>query len=996
MSAAEKIFNFCDEMLFGFNEMIGHTIYHHCKLATTDGDFELTANDGSLCTVVKVHGVMELLVEEELKENMNRLRKNILSRFSKTGHLLQVVMDYNSGKYIEKVINSKLSPSRITAQNMGFDIGPVFDDWGKALADHCAKEDVWFVLWTRPFVLSKQDEGRAKRKMRSMARKTCPNTKGVQEVGAIMTTIKSQHQSFVDTVLTALKEINIDAEKLDAHKALLDIRQIIDYEFTSDEWSPRLPGDKLPIKFPESHESENDVSCLMYPTIRSQIFPRDGIEHDTRILEIGDKLHYPMMLILPPQFPALFEELFRRMKEKKFPWRISFFIDAGGLNFLTFNRVLAVLLYFTSSVNKKFSKAVEQLQEAELNGESNVRIKIGISTWVYKDDPDAFLKLRTQGAELAGAMQAWGTSDVAEVVGSPLLGFSSTIPAVMLGHPAPNCAAPLSDVIYMLPINRPSSPWDDGSMILRTPDGKIMPYHPLSSLQAAWVDLGIAPMGGGKSVGLNTINFAFLFQPGLTRIPHLSIIDFGPSSSGLIYMLKAFLPPEQKHYFNYFKLRMLEEYATNPFDTPLGCQYPLPNHKSFLINLLNLFATPLDQNACQTGVPGIARACVEMAYTEFAQENNPKLYNPSIDAEITKMVNDLNIIIDEQTSWWEIVDQIYDRGFVREAYLAQRYAVPLLGDVAAMARTNAIQGLYNFKTPNGELITEFFWRSCIEAISAYPIFSAPTVFDIGDSRVVSLDLEEVAPKGSAEANRQTAIMLMLARHIVGSKFFLTPQDVQLVPEKYKTYHYKNIKEIKEDPKRLCFDEAHRGFKNESVVTQFVEDITTSTRESRKWNLSIGLYSQDFGDIPEIILELATNIFMMGVGTKKSADRICDLLGLNESIKECLLNLKKPDHRGADMVVYSKTEKGRFCQLLTNTIGKLMIYAFNTTSEDMTVRNRLYDKIGVSKTLEILIRKYPKGIKKEVERRRLKVKRTAYQNNVDYLKEIGDEIIREVN
>ena len=155
------------------------------------------------------------------------------------------------------------------------------------------------------------------------------------------------------------------------------------------------------------------------------------MEHNTKIVEMGDKLHYPMMLILPPQFPTLFEELFNRMKEKKIPWRISFFIDAGGLNYLSFKKVLSTLLFFTSSVNKKFSKAVEKLEEAEINGESCVRIKISMSTWVYKDDPEAFTKLRIQGAELAGALQAWGTSDVAEVVGSPLLGFSSTIPAII-------------------------------------------------------------------------------------------------------------------------------------------------------------------------------------------------------------------------------------------------------------------------------------------------------------------------------------------------------------------------------------------------------------------------------------------------------------------------------------------------------------------------------------------------------------------------------------
>lgn len=995
MNLADKIFRYVDDMLFGLNDWFGHTIYHHCRLATTDGEYELTATDGSICSVVKVHGVLELLSDDDLHDNLQQFRKNTLTRFTKTGHLLEVVLDYNTGKYVEDVIDEKLLPARITAKNMGFDIDPIFDDWGQSVAQNCAKEDLWFVLWTRPFVLPKQDAGRAKRRMRALARKTCPAVTGeVQQVGTILSTIRSQHMTFVDTILSALKGINIDAEKLDAHRALREIRQIIDHEFTSDTWRPCLPGDKLPIKYPEPEESPKDLSCMMYPSIRQQLFPREGHEIDTRILEIGDKLHYPMMLILPPQFPTAFSELFNRMKEKNIPWRICFYIDAGGLDYLFFKNMLASLLYFTSSVNKKFNKAIERLKEAELSGESSVRLKIGVSTWVNKHENDAMATLSRQAAELAGAMQAWGTSDVAEVIGSPLLGFSATLPAVMLAHPAPSCAAPLGDVLSMLPINRPSSPWADGSIMLRTPDGKIMPYHPLSSLQAAWIDIGTAPMGAGKSVWLNTINYGFIFQPGLTRLPHLSIIDMGPSSSGLINLLKSLLPPDKRHYCGYYRLKMTEEYATNPFDTPLGCQKSLPKHRAFLVNLLSLFATPLDKSAAQDGVPGIARACVEMAFDEYGQANNPKLYNRSVDVELSQLIDKLAITIDSQTSWWEIVDALFERGYVHEAMLAQRYAVPLLGEVASMARKREVQGLYNFKTPNGEPVTEFFWRSCIEAIAAYPIFTVPTAFDIGDSRVVSLDLDEVAPRGSHEANRQTAIMLMLARHIAGSKFFLMPDDVKFMAPKYKEYHAIKIKEIRRDPKRLCFDEAHRGFKNQSVVKQFVEDITTAGRESRKWNLSIGLYSQDFGDFPEIIVELATSIFILGVGTNKSADKICDLLGLNEKVKEAMINLRKPDHRGANMVVYSKTAKGRYVQLLTNTIGRQALCAFNSTSEDTTVTNKLYEEIGVTRALKIMSRTYPQGIKKEVERRRLKVQLTCYQENVDYLDEIASELIAE--
>ena len=103
---------------------------------------------------------------------------------------------------------------------------------------------------------------------------------------------------------------------------------------------------------------------------------------------------------------------------------------------------------------------------------------------------------------------------------------------------------------------RAASPWEEGSLLFRTQDGKIMPFAPNSAEQAAWIDLGVAPMGGGKSVFLNAFNFAFVTQAGLSRLPWLSIVDVGPSSSGLITLLKENLPEGKKHLAAYHRLRM--------------------------------------------------------------------------------------------------------------------------------------------------------------------------------------------------------------------------------------------------------------------------------------------------------------------------------------------------------------------------------------------------------------------------------------------------------
>ena len=88
-----------------------------------------------------------------------------------------------------------------------------------------------------------------------------------------------------------------------------------------------------------------------------------------------------------------------------------------------------------------------------------------------------------------------------------------------------------------------------------------MPFAPNSSEQAAWIDLGVAPMGGGKSVFLNAMNFAFVTQAGLSRLPWLSIVDVGPSSSGLITLLRENLPEGKKHLAAYHRLRMTPQAA---------------------------------------------------------------------------------------------------------------------------------------------------------------------------------------------------------------------------------------------------------------------------------------------------------------------------------------------------------------------------------------------------------------------------------------------------
>ncbi|MEN1663694.1 hypothetical protein AAIH06_36490, partial [Pseudomonas aeruginosa] len=64
-----------------------------------------------------------------------------------------------------------------------------------------------------------------------------------------------------------------------------------------------------------------------------------------------------------------------------------------------------------------------------------------------------------------------------------------------------------------------------------------------------------------------------------------------------------------------------------------------------------------------------------------------------------------------------------------------------------------------------------FSRMISESLRSYPILALPTAYDLGEARVVSIDLAEVARSGSAAADHQTAMCYMLARYVVARNFY---------------------------------------------------------------------------------------------------------------------------------------------------------------------------------------------------------------------------------
>lgn len=960
---ADSFFEGFDTFLAWLSTSLKQTTETYCELETADSPTVLVNHDGSLLSVIRIDGVTSLVGTEEFERLVEGLNRAFQGAMGRAGHALQVYFSHDK-QNMQKVIQDIYSGAEATANRLEINLKDLFDERAGYLAKFCSEECLFFVLYTRPFNLP-PDQLKAAHKVKTKIYKDekIPPFKNSQAIFAAIPELRDTHSAYVRAVLNDLDTLDIAAAQLNVHDAVHAIRMTADPDFTADDWKASLPGDDIAVR--EVDDFEGDASDLLWPSLAKQVIPRDAEIVDRRTVLVGNKIYTSTYIDLFPKDTKPFSQLFNRILPIHIPWRIAFFVESESLNTVRLKGFLASVLSFSSPQNRLISDAVNLLKFVSLNtDEAIVRLRVVATTWAPEGDISL---LRRRGSELVKAVQGWGSTDVSEVCGDPFAGFAAGMLATTTNNPAVPTVAPLSKVITMLPITRPASPWTEGALLFRSPDGKLWPFQPGSSQQTTWIDLVYARPGSGKSVLSSAQNLALCLSAGLSRLPRIAIIDIGPSSSGLISLLKEAMPVEQRHLVAYYRLRMTPDYSINPFDTQLGCRAPTANERSFLVNFLTLLTTPLGASKPYDGMPDLVGMVVDELYKSTSDEGKPTPYTPGVEEFIDSILEEIGFVRDSKSTWWEVTDALYSAGFIHEALLAQRYAMPLLADAASICRTPSIEDLYEKVTaPTGESLINSFARMVSGAVREYPILSRVTAFDLGDARVVSLDLDEVAKSGGDAADRQTSVMYMLARYILARHYYLTEESMNNVPDQYKPYHKQRVTEIREDPKRIIYDEFHRTAKSQAVRDQVIVDM----REGRKWNVQISLLSQSLDDFDPVMVDFATSIYVMDAGPAQTVEKTCKIFGLSETAKTALrTRVHGPRHGGATFLAQFATKSGINIQLLTLTLGPIELWAFSTTAEDAAVRNALYRQIGPSETRRFLASLYPNGtVTKEIAER----------------------------
>lgn len=956
MSLVSSIYNNIESVFVFVSALIQQGALSYCDLETADSEHVLVSKNGELISIIRLHGYKRFVGANEFAFLCERFREALQPVFSGRGHFLQFLFTHDKVNVAES-IDKTLASARRAAERVGLSIEDIFQSRVDTLSKFCADEDCFLVLWTTPDCIDKVRLRQInKARKESLKQATLPKlSKNAQNLLLVLPEIRNIHESFMGTIFEDLQYTGFYVDILNVHDAVYEIRKTVDVGFTDDNWRPYLPGDKLPLKFDPKEKA--DLGDLMWPTLDQQIIPRDAENIDLKTARIGDTIYAPIYIELFPKDIRPFYELFRRMLPSNLPWRISYFVGPEGIKITQSKNIFAQFLTFSSHHNKLIVDTHKMLKNMhERSDDPIVSIYICLTTWANYDQADL---LRARASKLAKVVQSWGGCEIRDVSGDAFGTTLSSALAVTKNIIATASAAPLSEVVYMMPFVRPASPWQQGALLFRTPDGKLWPYQPGSSHQVSWIDIVYARSGSGKSVLLSTINLGLCLSPGLSALPRISIIDIGPSSQGFISLLKEGLPEDRRHEVVYYRLTLEDKDSINPFDTTLGARYPTRNHRSFLLNFISLLLVDSIEDRLIEGMASMLSMLVDETYKKFSDTEQPKPYIKNSNKHIDALLEKIKFKApSKRVTWWQVTDALFENGYVKDALTAQRYAMPTIADTISVAHTYSIKDLFSgVKTPTGEDYVSYYCRVISGVIRNYPTLTSVTKLSLEGARVIALDLDEVAKSGSSSADKQTAIMYLLARHIVAQHFFLRIDEIERFPALYHEHHKGIIKEIMEEPKRIVFDEFHRTAKSPAIRDQILQDM----REGRKWKIHIALSSQSLKDFDELMIEFATSIFILDSGSAIAVEQTCKTFGLTDTEKIALsTRVHGPTSKGATFIAQFITKKGMNTQLLTSTISPVELWAFTTTTEDVYIRNFLYEEIGPIPARRFLAQRFPSG------------------------------------
>lgn len=982
MSNLNKI----EKVILTVMSMMKMNIEDYCDLETTDGKFNLVLNTGALVSIIHFEGTRTTISNQDFKEFVTRLTDTCSVFLNKPEHQLGMYFakDLDSRNRLRKIADIKKN----TARALGLEVDHLIDEETNVYAQYVYDETNYLVVITHPKALDSLEiniDARQKKEM--IAEYQIENMTEAQAILLPNIYLRSQHETFVERLMSDFgqPEFAAQAELIDVTTALRAIRTKLYAELTHEEWEACTPANEqnIPIRW-KDNSLDDDVSEFFYPTLASQLMIQGVVTCSSKdrseqanmhmppnTINTGERLYAPLMIANPPSRPLPFKELFDSLNQaahkvdageaRAMPFAISFMLTGDGLAGEFIKKLLVTFVARVNAGNANYRAAIQNLMQYKDVGGTVVKLQMAAMTWA-DNTPEGVMDLQVRRQKLWRIIETWGNARVTDKSGDPLLAWRSCIPGLSAKHHAPACPAPLPDALALLPFTRTASPFQHGTLLNRSVDGKLMPIELFSALQTTWVSVYTGKPGSGKSVALNNEIFESALLPGLRRLPLIFITDVGISSQGPVYMIQDALPKELKHLTVYERLQNTLNKTINPMDICVGRTAPLINEKSQMVNFLVTLVTPVEREGIAVeGMNNFVSAVIDMAFImvqDNSEKGHPNIYQPGHNRELDDLLIDNGIRTDHR-SYYSLVDECHRKQIYRARDLCQRYAMPTLANLVAAANSQDLQAQYKSTGIAGQSIIDIFIRGVSEAIAMYPVFSTTTSFDLDTARIVSLDLQDVIGANQ----KQTSLFFQIARMFMKRRFAYSVEDLPSFNDLYRPYYANLIEELMEDKKIMAMDELHNA-KNE---VNLFRELLRDAREARKWGIELKLASQLMTDFQDII-EFTTRFVIADRGSEKSRKWLQDNVSMRDVELEQLKYNVQLGKGGLTYMSRVKLKESDFTSLQTLTIGPQRLWALTTDADERLLRSNMYELTDNRPlSLHILGKYFPGGAKTYIQR-----------------------------
>ena len=270
-----------------------------------------------------------------------------------------------------------------------------------------------------------------------------------------------------------------------------------------------------------------------------------------------------------------------------------------------------------------------------------------------------------------------------------------------------------------------------------------------------------------------------------------------------------------------------------------------------------------------------------------------------------------------------------------------------------------------------------------------------TRFDIGGARVAAVDLQDVAPQGDDLADRQTAIMYMLARHAMVRSWWLGAGNAAFgagkIPHLSRSAHSRHTRNAEahllrripphqQDATPCARRSCATCAKAANGACRSCWPRSCSTISARTWSIwrpASGFAARPFPTAP----------------ITDTAERF----GLSDTARWVMrYRLTGPRPSGAPVLLLLSTNEGRYEQHLVNTLGPIELWALSTSVEDVMLRTMLYTTMGAPLARQTLAKFFPGGSARQEIRRRvvLRTERGEVESGATSLviQELAQELI----